>query len=388
LRPLPSRFYSLDVLRGLAALCIVLWHWPIFFWTGTTPGMGPGTPLAMGMQPLFSIFFLPYRAGLYAVDLFFTLSGFIFFWQYARPIVERTVSAREFFVLRFSRLYPLHGLTLLLVVIGQALHQRLAGSPFVYQHNDAYHFVLNVLFASSWGVEQGYSWNAPAWSISVEVALYVLFFFVCRVVSRVLPLRLPLLAGLAAVGFLVLTRVYPPLGRGLGSFYLGGCAYVVYARLVRGGAGTAVAQAVAAAALLLWAASLILTAGNVFWGLFGGLWRYAENFASIALFPLTVLALALVETQRGTFGKRVAMLGDLSYSSYLLHFPLQLWVTIGVVWLGLPKAVFLSPLSLLGFFALLLPTALLSYRCFERPAQRFIRGRWLGAPDKRRGRAN
>jgi peptidoglycan/LPS O-acetylase OafA/YrhL len=35
----PTRFYSLDVLRGLAALAVVLYHWQHFFYTGSTLGV-------------------------------------------------------------------------------------------------------------------------------------------------------------------------------------------------------------------------------------------------------------------------------------------------------------------------------------------------------------
>jgi hypothetical protein len=33
-----ERFYALDAMRGLAALSVVFWHWPHFFFTGTSPG--------------------------------------------------------------------------------------------------------------------------------------------------------------------------------------------------------------------------------------------------------------------------------------------------------------------------------------------------------------
>ena len=89
------------------------------------------------------------------MDLFFALSGFIFFWLYAEAITERRVSAREFFVLRFSRLYPLHLATLLAVAAEQTLFLHLTGRYFVYGGNDGYHFLLNLGMASSWGFERG-----------------------------------------------------------------------------------------------------------------------------------------------------------------------------------------------------------------------------------------
>jgi peptidoglycan/LPS O-acetylase OafA/YrhL len=83
----PQRFFSLDVLRGLAALTVVFWHWQHFLLVGSRAG--GGAPLT---RPLGRTFELFYSVGWIAVDLFFALSGFIFFWLYAEAITERRVS--------------------------------------------------------------------------------------------------------------------------------------------------------------------------------------------------------------------------------------------------------------------------------------------------------
>ena len=59
--------------------------------------------------------------------------------------------------------------------------------------------------------------DGPIWSVSVEVFLYGLFFAACRL----LPVRAGVLAGLAA------------LGRGMLSFFAGGCVYFLYRACVR-----------------------------------------------------------------------------------------------------------------------------------------------------------
>ena len=48
----PQRLYSLDVLRGLAALSVVFWHWQHFFYSGTAPGV-----VEVEKQPLYSCSF-------------------------------------------------------------------------------------------------------------------------------------------------------------------------------------------------------------------------------------------------------------------------------------------------------------------------------------------
>jgi peptidoglycan/LPS O-acetylase OafA/YrhL len=159
-------FYSLDVLRGVAALGVVVYHWPHFFFVGTKDGH-----VDINLLPLSFILKPLYLEGWRAVDLFFCLSGFIFYWLYSKKIVSGATSLKEFFVLRFSRLYPLHFVTLLVAAAGQFLMLRYFGSFFVYPNNDLYHFLLQLVFASNWGFERGNSFNGPVWSVSVEVFL-------------------------------------------------------------------------------------------------------------------------------------------------------------------------------------------------------------------------
>jgi peptidoglycan/LPS O-acetylase OafA/YrhL len=188
----PARFYSLDALRGVAALAVIFWHWQDFFFHGTQPDPQFSAP----RQPFYSLFRPFYTDGWRAVDLFFCLSGFVFHWLYAQKISDRAVSAREFSVLRFSRLYPLHLVTLLFVAGAQVIWLQRSGSFFVYKDNDLYHFGLQLMMASNWGLERGPSFNVPIWSVSVEVFLYALFFCAC-LLTRQRWLQLAAFAGAA-----------------------------------------------------------------------------------------------------------------------------------------------------------------------------------------------
>ena len=176
-----KRLYSLDTLRGVAALSIVIWHWQHFFAVSGVWQAGwqrSDQPFFLALKPL-------YEAGWAAVDLFFALSGFIFFWLYAPAIREGAIGPGKFTWLRFSRLYPLHAATLIAVAIMQYFFQRATGHFFIYQINDLQHFLSGLLMAQQWlplSIDQ--TFNGPAWSVSIEVLLYAIFFGLCRVGLR------------------------------------------------------------------------------------------------------------------------------------------------------------------------------------------------------------
>jgi len=366
----PRRFYSLDVLRGAAALTVVFWHWQHFFLFG-----GVVVPPTTA-QPLHGVFYLFYGAGWMAVDLFFSLSGFIFFWLYAEAIAGARISGREFFVLRFSRLYPLHLVTLLAVAAGQRVFLHLTRGYFIYPFHDAYHFALNVPLASAWGFERGPSFNAPIWSVSIEALLYILFFLLCRVTRP----RLAISLALSAVGYTIVARHDVLIGRGVGSFFLGGAMFAIYDWCVSTGLVRALSFVLPPALVASWlyvarVPGRLLRLGAMPWRS-----EHVEAFwpVPVLLFPLTIFTLVIVETRRGTLGRRLSPLGDISYSSYLLHFPLQLATALLVVLAGIDQRLFLSPVALGAFFAVLIPISLASYRWFEAPMQRWLRSR-LGA---------
>jgi peptidoglycan/LPS O-acetylase OafA/YrhL len=87
----PRRYEEIDVLRGFAALWVVLSH---YF---------PHWNEHLGSAPVI----VPNPWGFHAVELFFVISGFVIFLT-----LERCRSVTQFAVLRFSRLYPAYWATL------------------------------------------------------------------------------------------------------------------------------------------------------------------------------------------------------------------------------------------------------------------------------------
>ncbi|MDO8354892.1 MAG: acyltransferase [Nitrospirota bacterium] len=374
-----DRLYLLDALRGLAALSVVFWHWQHFFLSGPVPETVDRMKL-----PLYDWFFLFYEHGWLAIDLFFCLSGFVFYWQYSRSVAEGSITPGTFAILRLSRLYPLHVATLVLVAIGQYVVMQAQGTFFVYEYNDLTHFLLNLLFASSWGLEQGYSFNGPVWSISIEVLLYALFFACCRI----LPVRLILLAAISLLGFLIQAMYHVPIGRGVGFFFLGGCVYLLYQQIMASSPQQIRMTTVWAVGLLAGAWLAVFVAAMRGFDISGFLVPFPQslvwaikmllsNLPTVVLFPLTILALVLLEYHVGPIGQSLSFLGDISYSSYLLHFPLQLFVVILATRFNVDHALYYSGWAMAGFFVVLLTLSLASHRYVEIPMQRFLRKRLI-----------
>lgn len=363
----PKHLYALDVSRGFAALAVILWHWQHFAYTGHALPEN----FQRESQPLYGLLRLWYDNGHLGVDYFFLLSGFIFFWLYGPAIKAKAITAWEFGLQRFSRLYPLHFVTLLAVSGLQALYISRENSSFVYPFNDLYHFLLNLAFASQWGFQKGWSFNAPIWSVSIEVLLYGVF-FIAVLLGRG-GWRFCLSVSVAAFGLSL--ALHNEILGGLALFFLGGLVFHAttwlsqqsprYTRLVSG------------LTLICWLCVLLdcyvlhlsQTLGES--GLLGKL--FLKGFPRYLLFPLTVCSLALLEIERGPFLRPFAWIGNITYSSYLLHFPLQLMVGLAVSFGLLNAHFYLSPIALFVFFAVLIPLSYLTFIGFERPMQTMIR---------------
>jgi peptidoglycan/LPS O-acetylase OafA/YrhL len=370
-----DRLYSLDVLRGIAALTVVFWHWQHFYSKSSTP-------FIVEAQPLFRWIFPLYRNGDLAVDFFFLLSGFIFFWLYPKKIFEGHVSAKEFFILRFSRLYPLHFLTLIIVAAQQFYYWRINGSYFIYEENNVFHFLLNLLFISSVKLEKGFSFNGPIWSVSVEVFVYFVFFLI----SKNMKSNFFIAAMLSMVGYFLIFPSYSPVGRGVGGFFLGGVVYSIYQSIIMSKNSKYLSQFILFSMVLLWTIAILLSANYFNPGLFfhfgildspPGFAYRPKILAAMVLFTPTILSFAIFERETSGFFKKLSILGDISYSSYLLHFPLQLAFATFVSINGISIDTFNRPVTLAIFLIVLILISVMSFHYIEMPLQRYLRKLWL-----------
>ncbi|MBC9929406.1 acyltransferase family protein [Chitinophaga qingshengii] len=378
----PPYFRSLDAFRGIAAIAVVVFHWQMFFYPDDVFEAGGGLNTALPFYSVLSIF---YTHGT-SVDIFFQISGFIFFWLYADSITSGKTTFRKFSIYRISRLYPLHLATLVTIGILQVIMLDRTGHYFVVQYNDTYHFFLNLFFIQNWGFEEGLSFNAPSWSTSVEIFLYLVFFLICKMKWHTNKVLLLLMIPLGALmqHFSLLT------GKGVFSFFLGAMLYYIYVYFLQQNKTRQYFRILGPATLLLWVFVIVAH----YYSFLQPAWDHtvsrfrpnlnAEQSAAaytsvrnlifrLTVAPCTILSLVLWETVRGQFHPRWTILGKCSYAIYLLHFPLQLIVVLIMREWHLNRQLLLSPWALITFISGLVLLSLVVYYYFERPIQNKIR---------------
>ena len=367
----PKHLYVLDISRGVAALSVVLWHWRFF---AIEENIMPHD-FNPENQPMYAVLRLFYENGSMGVKYFFLLSGFIFFWLYGNSIKNKKINSLRFSIHRFSRLYPLHLMTLLCVAFLQFIYTYREGYSFAFPFNDIYHFILNVFFASHWGAQKGLSFNGPVWSVSIEILLYFVFFITmfyqrggwlfCLLIS--------------ASSFILSSIIFHPIFGGLAMFFLGG--FIFHLTLMLSKKEPLPTQLVYCITILFWACVIfdcyiqdisiyILTTGKM-----GKI--FLRAFPQYLLFPFTICSLALLEINKGPLLKSMSWVGNITYSSYLLHFPLQLLFAIAVSFGILDFNFYKHSIYIIFYFLILIPSSYITYIKFERPMQQVIRNKLL-----------
>lgn len=355
-----GRIHELDALRGIAALGVVVWHYGAHF----------------GAMPFKLVLFPFYNAGFLFVDFFFVLSGYVIaraFWR--EPRQSRLGSN---ILARVARMYPLHLLTLLLVAILLAFLPATARDPdFVQPTNDARHFLLNLLLLNQSGLQEGWSFNTPAWSISAEFIVNVAFlgFIYLGARGRML---LMVLAAATAVG-LLMSSPRPYID---GQFAFGWLDVNLFRCSLGFASGIAVywlvhrldlARALVRQSLLctvLGAASLAALLGVMV--VSGRHPPVAHYLISIAVASGCVLFVPFAPVLRSLLRHRpLVYLGDISYSTYLVHYPLQLAIYLAGA-LGLVQVDFDSPITFVAFIAAVIVVSAATHRFIEMPGQKWL----------------
>ena len=354
----PGRLSGIELLRFAAAFTVLIAHYFHFYMHGYEY-----RDYAFEHQPLFQLLEPFYRYGTRAVEVFWCLSGFIFYHQYATVIHLRGMPIMRFFWLRFSRLYPLHLLTLVTVAALQWAYHAKFGVFYIVETNNIKHFLLNLLFVQYWGFQDAFSFNTPAWSVSVELLVYLFFYLSTRVLGTSIFNSLFCL-GLCS-GLNSYLGAEPVIGRCFFYFYAGGLAWLTY-RLIRDKSGRWQVAAV------FFGLALVVLLHHHFTA------THDVDFLLNFEVPIILVVLALISPLlQNRAGQMINSLGNLTYASYLIHFPLQLVWMLMIDMIGIRFPFANSPFFLVGYVATVLTVSYFVYKWIEMPAQQLIRRRFV-----------
>ncbi|HTO39361.1 MAG TPA: acyltransferase [Rhizomicrobium sp.] len=265
------------------------------------------------------------------VEFFFALSGFLLIHVYGGQsrALFRPAAYLRFQLNRLARLYPLY-LACLLLLLGLVIFTRaiapLTGEASIF--DQPYHpivsassFFANLFLVQAWETFPYLSWNAPAWFVSVEFFLcliFPLYAFVARGGRR----RGILLVAAGIAGLMALAQVSGPAGLDL-TFHHG---------IFRGMAAFAVGAGLATVfrslkpldLQVLNVVQLGVFAGLLYAIYLGGDRHTVADVFSAAMMMALIFVLAFDRgVLAGFFSSRpMIRLGEWSYAIFLVQFPL------------------------------------------------------------------
>ncbi len=348
---------ALTGLRAFTATNIVFFH----FWNPAWFG-----PLAPMMDN-----------GYVGVNFFFLLSGFILAYNYADRQAAGEFHPRQFWRTRVSRLYPVY-------LLGLLISYPILRLEWTHRsHKDFFlGLSLTTIMQQGWSPRLATFWNTPAWTLSCEVAFYLMFPLLLTVKwPRKIRSLLLLLAGLWLLS-LVPPSIYmwlrpdglAPINRMSNTYWLRAVKLTPLPHLPTFAFGIVLSHL---------NDRLKLSDRTRFWLALGGLsavttvlmqgqkapFLFMHNGLISPLFAIVILGLAgrHAITRFLRFPLFVAI-GEASYCLYILHFNLWRWIHVSGLLVRLHLVRFDPWIS----YFMLEVTAFAAYRLIERPSRNWL----------------
>jgi peptidoglycan/LPS O-acetylase OafA/YrhL len=368
-----GRLGPLDSLRGIAACGVAfVYHWVWLF------GAVDNSRLSSAPGASIFAFHWLYNYGELFVELFFVISGFIFVHTYYDKVATGLVSAREFFLKRVARLMPLmvfsstllFGIQIVSLLFGRGLF--FAGVSVTVSD-----YIFSIFFLQAAILSPGLALNGPAWSLSCEVLMYSLFFllaFKSKHLTKyfLLGCVILLLCGVAIsrLNFEILF-LNSMVARALIGFFSGSILYFANKKIT--GLNKSCAWNLNLKCTILLVLILVALLGVQFGSDFLG-----SNTVTYCLliFP-AVIFLALNSKLLSWFLnlRPFRFLGEISYSVYLMNFPLiALFLSLAEFMNLNPD--FYSKKILLVFVIFSTSLSYITYKFFEKPMNKLLRAKF------------
>lgn len=296
------RMNALDGWRGIACLLVAIYH----------------------LNVAHSLYFLPlFQNGAPILELFFVISGFVMALAFADGI-RNGRGAAAYLIRVFGRVFPLHWVTLaplVLLASVKALAGAENGGFYGAMSLDA--LVPQVFNLQTW-VGKGLTWNFPAWTLSGEMAAYLVFAIIMMSLqSRAWRLMASILV-IIITGAVFASELAPrehynviSLARCFVGFFVG---YVLYdlwrLRQVQSPALATALEIIAVVALVV------------------SLHARFDGLAYFLNYPLVAFLVYVFATGKGLVSKMIAIppllwLGKVSFSLYMIHAVVKTYISEG-----------------------------------------------------------
>ena len=327
---------GMNTLRFVLACWVMLVHYPVF-------AQLLGLTFKYEDLPNFGVLGWFYVHMVDPVPIFWALAGAVFAGAY-RSCPE--FSAKQFWVARISRLYPLHVLCLLITLITHYLLAKIRLAAFPSENG--FSFLANVFLVSHWFINVDGPFNGVTWSISVELLAYVVFSILRQVRRDYITVICMLVSG---IGFAV-----SPSSPKLSPFL---CIWLFLLTNI------VVTYYFVNNRRHLFLATL------TFVGLSVVVSYFYSNYA-ILIRPVAIIMVTIAMFSRLPSWLDIQVLGDLTYATYLCHFPiLEASVIILSVSRTNPQIVLSSPFQI-TYFMFVLAFSTLLLKVVESPSRRFL----------------
>ena len=223
---------------------------------------------------------------------------------------------------------------------------------------DLEHFLYNLFLIHEWGLNSYASFNEPSWSISVELLMYIIFFYLALKTNIILYSFLIILISS------ILFFKFKFLGYGGYCFFVGGLSYILFKNLK-----------IDQKNKILILCILIFFSGIISFYFIDNSKLNKIIILSI-FFPSLINLFYLINNYSPRFGKKLSLIGDISYSIYLIHFPLIL-ATLMILNIFNLKVDFNSMTIFCTYLIFTFLISFFSYNFLEIPLKKILRKKYI-----------
>jgi len=344
-------FYSLDAIRGIAAILVMLRH----------------------TEPFWGV--VSFQESYLAVDVFFLMSGVVICQAYEYRL-QSGLSVPGFTWIRVVRIYPLYvlgsSLTIMATLLGINIEGGVEGHFFLF-------LVLGFLLLPNPGLGQPtflFPFDHPAWSLFSELVINILYAVILRFLTARVLTSIMLISALGMAASIYLSHLHD-LNAGWtfkgipAGFFRVGYSFFAGVLLYRWFKSQKhVASISWYAPLIPWlvlvgVTELLMSAPPI------TIAPYFDFIAVIAIFP-AIIYLGMLFQPAGKSAQICKFLGETSFAVYVLHSPIAHLIQGILHYHNVASIENYAPWVGFCFIILLLPICWLLDKFYDWPVRRFL----------------